>query len=362
MSAHYFSQSYQEARNKFRDAALAAGCTLTSYLHPLKGVHGEALAMDIATLGNPAARDALFTMSGTHGIEGYCGGGAQLALFNNHDLMQRVAGGALRLVQLHALNPHGFSFGRRVNEDNVDLNRNFIDFGQPLPLNTGYAQLHAHLLPAQWPPAQADEDALQNYATQHGAMGLQTAISAGQYVFADGLFYGGRGMTWSNKTLREVLTQLRQGMPNLQRFFWIDFHTGLGPMGHGERIYAGRNDAQELAFNRAVWGEKMTSFLDGSSTSAPLVGVNSQAVFDALSHVQTACIALEYGTVPMERVMFALRADHWLAKQPSASPETVSATSAAMRAAFYVETDQWKDDVVRQAHEAVADLLRAART
>jgi hypothetical protein len=192
-------------------------------------------------------------------------------------------------------------------------------------------------------------------------MGLQAAISGGQYAFAEGLFYGGRGMTWSNRTLRRVLTQLRQAMPNLRRFFWIDFHTGLGPAGYGERIYAGRENATELAFNRAVWGAKLTSFHDGSSTSAPLVGVNSQAIFDALGHLQLACIALEYGTVPMERVVFALRADHWLAKQTNPSPELVSATRAAVRAAFYVETDQWKDDIVRQAHEAVADVLRAAQ-
>jgi hypothetical protein len=168
-------------------------------------------------------------------------------------------------------------------------------------------------------------------------------------------------MSWSNKTLRKLLAQTRQKTPNLQRFFWIDFHTGLGPCGHGERIYAGTPDAADVAYNRSVWGAAMTSFMDGSSTSAPLVGVNSQAVIDALPGVKTACIALEYGTVPMERVMFALRADHWVAKQTSAAPDLALAARAAMRAAFYVETDQWKDDVVRQAHEAVADVLRAAR-
>jgi hypothetical protein len=361
MSNRYFSQSYREARNKFRDNALAARAALTSYLHPSLGAFGEPLAMDVALLGNPSAHNALLTISGTHGIEGYCGSGAQNALFANAALMQRVAGGSLLLVQLHALNPHGFSFGRRVNEDNIDLNRNFISFSEPLPVNSGYTQLHAHLLPAQWPPAAADEELLQTYSAQHGAMGLQTAISGGQYTHADGLFYGGRGMAWSNRTLRRVLTQLRQAMPNLQRFFWIDFHTGLGPAGYGERIYAGGNDAARLAYNRQVWGAKLTSFHDGSSTSAPLSGVNSQALIDALGHVQLACIALEYGTVPMERVMFALRADHWLAKQANPAPDLAAATRAAMRAAFYVETDQWKDDIVRQAHEAVGDVLLAAQ-
>ncbi len=36
---------------------------------------------------------------------------------------------------LHALNPYGFSHLRRANEDNADLNRNFVDFAAPLPVN-----------------------------------------------------------------------------------------------------------------------------------------------------------------------------------------------------------------------------------
>ena len=32
---------------------------------------------------------------------------------------------------IHALNPFGFAWLRRVNEDNVDLNRNFQDFLSP---------------------------------------------------------------------------------------------------------------------------------------------------------------------------------------------------------------------------------------
>ncbi|MFM2398676.1 MAG: hypothetical protein RL341_833, partial [Pseudomonadota bacterium] len=269
------------------------------------------------------------------------------------------AAGKLRLIQLHALNPHGFSFGRRVNEDNIDLNRNFLDFAQPLPVNAGYTQLHAHLVPGQWPPAEADEQAIHAYAAAYGAMGLQQAISGGQYVYADGLFYGGRMASWSNKMLRDLLAQTRRQSPNLERFFWIDFHTGLGPAGHGERIYAGGPDPATLAYNRSVWGAQMTSFTDGSSTSAPLVGVNSNAAREAFGDIKLACIALEYGTVPMERVMFALRADHWLAKQHNPPADLVQATRAAMRAAFYVETDQWKEDIVRQAHEAVADVLQA---
>ncbi len=35
---------------------------------------------------------------------------------------------------------------------------------------------------------------------------------------------------------------------------WIDFHTGLGPRGHGEKIYAGRDDAADIARTKALVG------------------------------------------------------------------------------------------------------------
>ncbi len=355
MSAHLFSETYLQARNRFRDAALDAGGQLTSYLHPLTGAQGEPLALDLAQFGNPKAPDVLFTLSGTHGIEGYCGSGSQMALLQDAALQAAVATGRLRMIHLHALNPHGYSHGRRVNEDNIDLNRNFVDFRQPLPKAPAHGQLLAALLPAAWPPSAEDEAVLAAYALEHGAMGLQQAISGGQYEYPQSLFYGGKAVSWSNRTLRRILTGIK---PHCQRFFWIDFHTGLGPIGHGERIYAGRNDPVELAFHRAVFGDGITSFYDGSSTSAALTGINAAAAFDALPQAQVACIALEYGTLPQERVSFALRADHWLALHPEASPALAGAIRQAMRAAFYVETPAWKEAIVRQSLAAAHDVLR----
>jgi hypothetical protein len=52
---------------------------------------------------------------------------------------------------------------------------------------------------------------------------------------------------------------------------WIDLHTGLGPSGVGERIYAGHDDAA-MARARRWWGDQVTSIYDGSSTSALLTG------------------------------------------------------------------------------------------
>ena len=69
-------------------------------------------------------------MSGTHGVEGYCGSGIQIG-FLKEGLFAELPDD-MSVVLLHAMNPYGFSNDRRVNEDNVDLNRNFLDFAAPI--------------------------------------------------------------------------------------------------------------------------------------------------------------------------------------------------------------------------------------
>src|SRR5512144_106316 len=148
-----FAKSYAEARERCVAAVRARGLPLESHLLPeLRGIDGEPLAMDVAHAGGAAAPGLLVLWSATHGIEGYCGAGCQVALLRDDDFLREVEAVGAAVLFVHALNPHGFSFGRRVNEDNVDLNRNFRDFAAPAPRNTTYAEIHALLLPEAWPP------------------------------------------------------------------------------------------------------------------------------------------------------------------------------------------------------------------
>jgi hypothetical protein len=69
---------------------------------------------------------------------------------------------------------------------------------------------------------------------------------------------------------------LRQHGSRCPASAWIDIHTGLGPSGLGERIYAGSDDAAAVAAH-AWWdgggATPVTSIYDGSSTSAFLTGL-----------------------------------------------------------------------------------------
>lgn len=354
-----FADTYREARAKFLAVASARGARIGHAVLPgHRGREGEDLAIDTALLGGDEASALLIVSSGTHGVEGFCGSGAQVALLSDDRFTRNLDTSEVAILFVHALNPYGFSYLRRVNEENIDLNRNFRDFTKPLPGNPEYAQLHPHILPGTWPPAPEHEAVLHGYMARHGVTALQAVISGGQYQFADGLFYGGNHPAWSNVRLRELL---REHGRRRRRLAWIDFHSGLGPQGRCEKIYAGQDDAAELSRARGWWGADVTSFHEGSSVSAALTGAMYVAAYEECPGVEYTGITLEFGTVPLQEVFGALRADHWLYRHPEAPPAHRAAVNAAMRQAFYLDTPEWQDAVVNQGRVAVSAALANLR-
>ena len=63
--------------------------------------------------------------SGIHGVEGFFGSAVQLAFLDSLPPNWQPPPGT-KFILLHALNPFGFAWRRRFNEENVDLNRNFL--------------------------------------------------------------------------------------------------------------------------------------------------------------------------------------------------------------------------------------------
>ncbi len=348
-----FSQNYAQARVKFLSAAANAGLAVQSLVHPLQGIEGEELAIDVALDGDANAKKMLIVSSGCHGVEGYCGSGVQVFALHDAEWRDKARAQGVAVLYLHALNPYGFAWASRTTHENVDLNRNFGPHGQPAPGNSAYAPLHALLVPELWPPATENVAAIAQQMRLVGLKAFQTAVTSGQNAFADGLFYAGTAPCWSNLSVRALL---RQHASRAQRLGWIDLHTGLGPNGIGERIYAGRYDAQAFARAAAWWSggsTPVTNSFDGSSVSAVLSGQMVNAVFDEAPQAEFTGIALEYGTLPGPEVLQALRADQWLRRHPQASAAQAAALRLQVRDAFYVDTDPWKGQVISQARQAM---------
>src|SRR5262245_19665838 len=112
----FFASDYADARRRFIDSAKAAGFTPDRHIHPnVKGPNGEELSTDVVRIGPKNPESVILVTSATHGVEGFCGSGAQVGWLRNgvhRELPKNQA-----LVLIHAINPHGFAHERRVNED-----------------------------------------------------------------------------------------------------------------------------------------------------------------------------------------------------------------------------------------------------
>jgi hypothetical protein len=350
-----FSESYAEARPKFCAAAAAAGGEIHSWLNPKgRGPNGEALYLDTARFGPADAENMLVLIAGTHGVEGHCGSGAEIAWLRHGGAAALPNGTGALLI--HALNPHGFAWTRRVTEDNVDLNRNFVDHDKAYPRNDGYLALADAILPDEWNEMSRAETerAFAAYAQKHGAFGLQGAISGGQYTHPDGIFYGGGTRTWSNRTVRAIA---RAELSRARRVGIIDFHTGLGPFGHGELICAVPPTSKSFPRARAWYGDEMTSPESGTSTSAVVVGIMTDAFPQELPDAEVTPIAIEYGTYSVPEVLGAVRADNWLHHRGDLGSALARSLKADMKERFFPSGDKWREMVWARADQTIGWAL-----
>jgi hypothetical protein len=350
-----FSESYTEARGKFREAARAAGAALHAYRHPsAKGPGGEALYLDVAVLGPADASRILVAGSGTHGIEGYSGSAAQTAFLASAPQLPRDCA----LVFFHAHNPWGFAHRARVTEENVDLNRNFVDHSQPRPANPGYEALHAIVTPRDWDEEIVAEvfRGLDAFRARVGEQAFSDAYNGGQYTHPDGLFFGGHRPQWANIALREAM---HAHLGRARQVAMIDLHTGIGPfLGHVFLCFhAPGSAAYERA--RAWWGERAVNRAGVTHKAvADYKGILIDAFRAVLPSADTMAVVVEFGTRPRADMQRANMAGRWLRYEGAKNPQLAARVHADFIDAFYPRDRRWRDAVLEQSRDILERGLR----
>lgn len=357
-----FPGDYAEARRRFLDTCRRAGSNVVTYSNPGRGPRHEDLATDVACFGSDDSEAVLVVLSATHGVEGFCGSALQVAWVEGGGPERLPAGTAVFLV--HAVNPWGFAWLRRVTEEGVDLNRNFVDFSKPLPINPDYEVLANALLPPDLSPITlaAADARLSAYAEAQGERAFEEAVSGGQFSHPAGLFYGGTGPTWSRLTIEHFIRTYH--LAKRKRVAVIDVHTGLGPYGYGEIICDHPAGSVGARLAHAWYGAAVTEPALGTSTSVPKAGLSDygwqRMLGDALVFV-----ALEFGTYDVADMFRVLRADHWLhghGLPDWEAPET-QRVKTAIRNHFFPDEDDWKRMVLscgaRVIDQALAGLARS---
>jgi hypothetical protein len=343
-----FTDSYKDARRKFVEATRKAGAKLSSYQHPSeRGPSGEPLFLDVSVLGPGDASRVFVVGSGTHGIEGYSGSAAQRAWLRGRPRLPKDTA----VVFFHAQNPWGFAHKTRVTEENVDLNRNFIDFSKPLPANPGYEELHPLIAFKDWNEASIAGvfAGLDAYRERVGEKAFSDAFNGGQYSRPDGVFYGGARAQWSNSAFRAAV-EIHLG--RARKVAFTDLHTGIGPW--CEHIYLcfhpEGSPARERA--RAWWGERAVN-LQGVTHKklATYSGTIIDAVTEMLPAAEVTSVVVEFGTRPRHEMQRASMAQRWIRFEGPRDPVLAAKVRREYEAAFYPAEPEWRQAVLDQSRE-----------
>ena len=225
--------SYSEARQWFRATmlpSLRAWPSARLESQPLEA--DPDLTIDWALAQPDGAPERLLVLlTGLHGIEGFVGA-VMLRLFLD-EFLPRLDPSSTGLLLIHALNPWGMQHGRKVNPQNVDLNRNFLLAPQDFDptFNPDYARLKSFIGPEC--PVDTPRRAAARFAlglvksiSAHGIAVLQRASLLGQYRDPKGMYYGGTGLVQES----QLLLRLLQGIvPSYPCVTLLDMHSGYGP-------------------------------------------------------------------------------------------------------------------------------------
>jgi hypothetical protein len=232
----YFLGSYEECRDAFRTNAREIqekyeGAELFSL--SVESKLDNDLTIDFCYLPPENEKSKLLILSsGIHGIEGITGSAVQAMLMD-----KALADGGYPetgILFVHAINPYGFKYLRRVSENNVDMNRNWdAEVSLFSTKNQGYSELYSMLNPE----GKVSTGSLKNRffllvaierLIEKSMKSLRQAILQGQYEYPEGLYFGGTDFEPQMAMLMPVFKQYAEEYETVLN---IDLHTGYGELG-----------------------------------------------------------------------------------------------------------------------------------
>ena len=340
-----YSPNYAAARSRFRDLALAANARLEQYPINIEGREHGSLTIDVAIIGCPDPSWSVVLSSGIHGVEGFFGSALQCAW------LEQVAASGLtpengNIVLIHAVNPYGFEVLRRTNENNVDLNRNFLmsdeDYhGAP----DGYETLNRFLNPPS-PPSRFEPFRLKVLwkIWRMGLPALKNSIAGGQYEFPRGLFFGGHGREQSTLIIQDGIERWIVGASDIVH---IDFHSGLGRYGEYKLLLVESNNSSEIQWYRDTFGaEYVEPLANAEGTAYTASGIMGDWIARKLRGRNYRFVGAEFGTYSIIRGLGALRAENRVHFFCSPNDARYKSAKAELLEYSCPASNQWREAVL----------------
>jgi Protein of unknown function (DUF2817) len=342
-----FFADFFTARTAFRELVERHGGGLDILPLDATGPGGEALGIDIAWFGTRGPRRAVLHSSGLHGVEGFAGSAIQIQTLRE---FPRIADDTA-LILVHILNPFGMSWIRRVNENNVDLNRNSLADGDYTGAPENYSKLDSFLNPPSLPSHDLFLLKAGLLVLRHGMPPLRQAVAGGQYEFPKGLFFGGKKL---EQGLERYETYLTQRLVSAKRIVAIDVHTGLGKYRKDTLL----GDPKDLEKLRSIFGRQVTSSEPQHGPAYRVRGGLDSLISRAVPGADLFFVNQEFGTYSAIRNLHALREENrW---HHFGGGTLDHATKRALKKAFNPDDEVWRRSVLRRGSEILNQALSAA--
>ena len=229
-----FYTSYDEIRAHLLDrvdSIVKSGITVEHTSYAID--ESDDLYIDKVYLPSSGERTNLILLTtGVHGMEGYIGSVMLDVFFEEvYPTLDTENTGILIVANV---NPYGMKYMRRYNENNVDLNRNFIEDWENFDRasNTVYPEVVNFLQPkgkmgnAFWHEV-GFYLSLAKEAIFTGADTISDALLTGQYEYPEGVYYGGDGDEMSTTYLKGVFRECLDS--EYENIVHVDIHSGYGP-------------------------------------------------------------------------------------------------------------------------------------
>ncbi|MFC7321726.1 M14 family metallopeptidase [Halobacillus campisalis] len=361
----YFTSSYEESRTIFRKHLTTIQEKWPEATLSTKSIGEEAdNTIDIIfSEARTSNEQVVFMTSGEHGIEGYAGGSV-IHLFVE-EYIDKIDPETTGICIVHALNPWGMRHYRRVTENNVDLNRNYIYNSSAVPedINENYAKESDLFLPngklkdinkekthlfAQLGKGIADE----------GYQGIKKAKGMGQFEFERGVYYGGKAEEESALYLKELQRKL---LSLFDRVIHMDWHTALGPTNEVTAVISEHDPREEEEIKADYQMNNIQKFspkkVKGDSTNHFFKLKNEEYpdthLFSALFEFGTfgtgkRAELRELTTIVLENQLY------WEGAEKEKDRQWVLEEFQNM---FYPEETDWRESVLKEARLAIDNVL-----
>ncbi len=352
----YYNNSYDESRMDFLKKANELKekyPEIKIFNFYVESKIDDSLSVDFCYIPGKDSTKLMTLSSGVHGVEGFVGNAMQLYFMGNYINDEFLAKSGILLI--HSVNPYGFKYGRRVSENNVDLNRN-SDTETKLyeTINTGYPEVYSLINPKGELDTESFANkfffvkAIKNIA-EKGMPVLRQAILQGQYQFPEGLYFGG-------KTFEPQIIQMKPILDSIckpyKTIFSIDLHTGYGERGTMHlfplTVEQETKEKMETVFEsfKIDWGDS-GDFYTVTGDFVNFIGkVNAEKVFIPMT--------FEFGTMNSSTTMGSLKSIHIMIMENQGMQYGYKSSADSLKAKedilemYFPKSEAWRSQAVEE--------------